>query len=167
MTVTVLVVTACIGGVTSLASAQVGYPPNRSPHRDRDYNREWTYFGGQFSAERDPVGVAPTDGPMAGVRWQMHLTGPLYFGVRLAGASVERRIIDPAKRLDERMEVASGRAYDVPLDVCVAQSQGETGYLIERTLREEFARRGVSHQNATRRRPNGYSYQGVCRRKVA
>jgi hypothetical protein len=87
---------------TSSASAQVGYPPDRSPYRDRDYNREWTYFGGHFSAERDPVGVAPTEGPMAGIRWQMYLTGPFYFGVRFAGASVERRIIDPSKRIDER-----------------------------------------------------------------
>lgn len=85
------------------ASAQVGYPPDRSPYQDRDYNRDWTFFGGQFSAERDPVGVAPTDGPMAGIRWQMHLTGPLYFGLRLAGASVERRVIDPAKRIAERV----------------------------------------------------------------
>jgi hypothetical protein len=87
---------------TSSASAQVGYPPDRSPYRDRDYNREWTYFAGHFSAERDPVGVAPTEGPMAGIRWQMYLTGPLYFGVRLAGASVERRVIDPSKKVDER-----------------------------------------------------------------
>ena len=85
------------------ASAQVGYPPDRSPYRDRDYNRDWTFFGGQFTAERDPVGVAPTDGPMAGIRWMMHLTGPIYFGVRVAGASVERTIIDPAKRIDERV----------------------------------------------------------------
>src|SRR5688572_27097131 len=77
----------------------VGFPPDRSPYRDRDHNRDWTFFGGQFSAERDPLGVAPTDGPMAGVRWQMHMTGPMYFGVRLAGASVDRTIIDPAKRL--------------------------------------------------------------------
>ena len=88
--------------MATTASAQVGYSPDRSPYKDRDYNREWTVFGGQFTAERDPVGVAPTDGPMAGVRWQMHLTGPIYFGVRVAGASVTRTIIDPTKRLSER-----------------------------------------------------------------
>jgi hypothetical protein len=84
------------------ASAQVGYPPNRSPYTDRDFNREWTWFAGQFSAQSDPVGVAPSDGPMAGLRWQMYLTGPLYFGLRLAGGSIERRVIDPAKRIAER-----------------------------------------------------------------
>lgn len=87
---------------TSSASAQVGYPPDRSPYQDRDYNRDWTFFAGHFSAEKDPLGVAPTDGPMAGIRWQMHMTGPIYFGLRLAGASVERRIIDPSKRIAER-----------------------------------------------------------------
>ena len=97
-----LVLVAVMSGSTTAAWAQVGYPPDRSPYKDRDYNREWTYFGGHFSAERDPLGVAPTEGPMGGVRWQMHLTGPAYFGIRLAGASVDRRIIDPAKRLEER-----------------------------------------------------------------
>jgi len=33
-----------------------------------------------------------------------------------------------------RVEAARQQAYDLPLDVCVAQSQGETGYLIQQTL---------------------------------
>jgi opacity protein-like surface antigen len=98
-----LIIGILLAATASSATAQVGYPPDRSPYRDRDYNRDWTFFGGQFTAEPDPVGVAPTDGPMAGVRWQMHMTGPLYFGVRLAGASVDRTIIDPAKRTAERV----------------------------------------------------------------
>ena len=85
------------------AGAQVGYPPDRSPYRDKDYNREWTLFSGQFNAQDDPVGVAPSSGPMLGIRWQMHLTGPAYFNVRMAGASVSRTIIDPAKPLAERV----------------------------------------------------------------
>ncbi len=93
-----------MAAAASSAGAQVvGYPPDRSPYRDRDYNRDWTIFGGQFNAEPDPAGVAPTDGPMAGIRWQMHLTGPMYFGFRLAGASLDRTIIDPSKRLAERV----------------------------------------------------------------
>lgn len=99
-----LIIGTLMAAAANSAGAQVvGYPPDRSPYRDRDYNRDWTFFGGQFSAERDPVGVAPTDGLMAGVRWQMYLTGPMYFGVRLAGASVDRTIIDPSKRLAERV----------------------------------------------------------------
>lgn len=99
-----LFIGSLIAVTASSAGAQVvGFPPDRSPYRDRDYNRDWTLFAGQFSAEKDPLGVAPADGPMVGVRWQMHLTGPMYFGVRLAGASVERTIIDPAKRSAERV----------------------------------------------------------------
>lgn len=45
--------------------------------------------------------------------------------------------------LRARSIAARGVAYEVPLDVCVAQSQGETGYLIVRVLHELLARRGV------------------------
>ena len=97
-----LVVIVAMSGLAGSASAQVGYPPDRSPYKDRDYNREWSFFGGNFTAEKDPVGVAPSDGLIAGVRWQMHLTGPLYFAVRGAGGSINRTVIDPAKPLAER-----------------------------------------------------------------
>jgi carbamate kinase len=33
-----------------------------------------------------------------------------------------------------RVEAARGQSYDLPLDVCVAQSQGEIGYLIQQSL---------------------------------
>ena len=89
--------------VASSALAQVGTAPDKSPYRDRDYNRDWTFFAGHFSGEPDPVGVAPSSGPMAGARWQMHLTGPMYFGVRLAGGSIDRTIIDPSKVIEERV----------------------------------------------------------------
>ena len=98
-----LVLGVLLAAGSSAAMAQVGYPPDRSPYRDRDYNRDWTFFGGQFKGEPDPVGVAPSSGPVAGVRWQMHLTGPAYFALRLAGGPVERTIIDPAKRTAERI----------------------------------------------------------------
>jgi carbamate kinase len=42
-----------------------------------------------------------------------------------------------------RAEVARGRAYDLPLDVCVAQSQGETGYLIQQTLHNLLRNAGI------------------------
>jgi opacity protein-like surface antigen len=92
-----------IATVATSAQAQVGYPPDRSPYQDRDYNRDWTFFAGHFNAQPDPAGVAPTDGPMAGVKWQMHMTGPIYFGLRLAGGSIDRTIKDPSKVLAERV----------------------------------------------------------------
>jgi hypothetical protein len=98
-----LVLFGLVAGTALEAGAQVGYQPDRSPYRDREYDRDWTFFAGHFSAERDPVGVAPTDGVFAGFRWQMHLAGPLYLGTRLAGASVDRTIIDPTKLIVERV----------------------------------------------------------------
>ena len=43
-----------------------------------------------------------------------------------------------------RAERARGEAYDLPLEVCVAQSQGEIGLLIANTLEALLARRGVA-----------------------
>ncbi|MFZ5876432.1 MAG: carbamate kinase [Nitrospirota bacterium] len=42
-----------------------------------------------------------------------------------------------------RAEAARGQAYDLPLDVCVAQSQGETGYLIQQTLHNLLRDSGI------------------------
>ncbi len=40
--------------------------------------------------------------------------------------------------------LALGTAYALPLDACVAQTQGELGYVIGRTLRDLLAERGLS-----------------------
>lgn len=43
-----------------------------------------------------------------------------------------------------RVEEARGKAYDLPLDVCVAQSQGEIGYLIQQRLRNLLQSQKIS-----------------------
>nr|MBI3611867.1 carbamate kinase [Nitrospirota bacterium] len=49
-----------------------------------------------------------------------------------------------------RAEAARGQAYDLPLDVCVAQSQGETGYVIQQCLQNLLRQRGIGdHPVAT------------------
>jgi hypothetical protein len=100
-TVKALIIGTLMAVSASSAGAQVGYPPDRSPYRDRDYNRDWTFFGGQFTAERDPVGVAQPTG-----QWREFAgrctTGLIYFGVR----PLERRLIARSsirQRLDERV----------------------------------------------------------------
>ncbi len=47
-----------------------------------------------------------------------------------------------------RVEEARGKAYELPLDVCVAQSQGETGYLIQQGLQSLFRRDGIERSVA-------------------
>jgi hypothetical protein len=39
---------------------------------------------------------------MAGLRWDMRLGGPAYVTARMAGAMLDRRIIDPQKPIGER-----------------------------------------------------------------
>jgi carbamate kinase len=43
-----------------------------------------------------------------------------------------------------RVERSQGEAYALPLDVCVAETQGELGYVLARTLRELFLAQGLS-----------------------
>lgn len=43
-----------------------------------------------------------------------------------------------------RSEAASGQTYPLPLDVCVAMTQGEIGYILQSTLQTVLAERGMS-----------------------
>ncbi len=47
-----------------------------------------------------------------------------------------------------RVERAQGEAYTLPLDVCVAETQGELGYVLCRTLRDLLAEQGLSRRVA-------------------
>ncbi|MBI4522311.1 MAG: carbamate kinase [Deltaproteobacteria bacterium] len=47
-----------------------------------------------------------------------------------------------------RAEEGRGKAYDLPLDVCVAQSQGEIGYLIRQSLQELLRQNGIVREIA-------------------
>jgi carbamate kinase len=48
-----------------------------------------------------------------------------------------------------RVEEALGKAYSLPLDVCVAETEGELGYVLARTLHEVLAERGVRRSVAS------------------
>ena len=48
-----------------------------------------------------------------------------------------------------RVEEARGKAYDLPLDVCVAQTQGEIGYLIQQGLHNHMQRTKINRPIAT------------------
>jgi carbamate kinase len=48
-----------------------------------------------------------------------------------------------------RSERTAREAYDLPLDVCVASTQGEIGYLLQQTLRHALLGRGLHYPVAT------------------
>ena len=83
---------ACIA---STARAQVGHLPDSSPYRDLETRQEFTFFGGRFQAGEDPIGVAPRDGPMFGVRYQIHVGGPAFLAARWSHVNSSRFAINP------------------------------------------------------------------------
>ena len=85
---------ACI---STTARAQVGHLPESSPYRDFETSQEFTFFGGHYKAGKDPIGIAPRDGPMFGVRYQIHVGGPAFLVARWSHINTERFAIDPTK----------------------------------------------------------------------
>jgi hypothetical protein len=85
---------ACIA---TTARAQVGHLPEKSPYRDLETTHEFTFFGGQYDAGKDPIGVAPTNGSMFGARYQIHVGGPAFLMGRWSHINSERSAIDPTK----------------------------------------------------------------------
>jgi hypothetical protein len=79
------------------ARAQVGHLPDNSPYRDLETRHEFTVFGGQYSAGRDAIGVAPRGGPMFGLRYDIHVGGPAFLAARWSHVNGERFPIDPKK----------------------------------------------------------------------
>ena len=86
---------ACIA---TTARAQVaGHLPENSPYSDLETSQEFTFFGGRYTAGKDPIGVAPRDGPMYGLRYQIHVGGPAFLMARWSHINSSRFAIDPTK----------------------------------------------------------------------
>jgi hypothetical protein len=86
---------ACIA---TTARAQVaGHLPENSPYSDLETSQEFTFFGGRYTAGKDPIGIAPRDGPMYGLRYQIHVGGPAFLMARWSHVNSSRFAIDPTK----------------------------------------------------------------------
>jgi hypothetical protein len=99
-------------GAAPQAVAQVGHTPEESPYVDLVYRHEATTFTGYLNTRRDPAGVAPRSGPLAGVRYALHLAGPAHFTARVAYARSERTVLDPLEPAATRVVLP---AANVPL----------------------------------------------------
>ncbi len=102
MTIRSLLLAAATAFLPAVAGAQVGYLPRNSPYRDLEHRQEFTFFGGQYQARKDPARVAPQSGPMVGMHYEFRMTGPAYFTVTTAMVKSERRVIDPNQLLATR-----------------------------------------------------------------
>jgi hypothetical protein len=83
--------------IATTARAQVGHLPDNSPYRDLETRQEFTFFGGRYTTGKDPIGVAPLDGPMYGIRYQVHVGGPAFLMARWSHINSSRLAIDPTK----------------------------------------------------------------------
>jgi hypothetical protein len=79
------------------ARAQVGHLPENSPYRDLEASQELSFFGGHYSAGKDPIGIAPQGGSMYGMRYEIHVGGPAFLMARFAHVNSQRSPIDPTK----------------------------------------------------------------------
>ncbi|PYP67003.1 MAG: hypothetical protein DMD26_06005 [Gemmatimonadetes bacterium] len=71
--------------IGSTASAQVGYPPARSPYLDLTYSQELTAIFGYYVGREDPAGVAPGNGSLAGVHYEWRAGGPAHLTGEIDG----------------------------------------------------------------------------------
>ncbi|MDQ3950884.1 MAG: hypothetical protein M3282_11140 [Gemmatimonadota bacterium] len=113
---------AAVIGAAPGAAAQVGHTPEESPYVDLMYRHELTTFTGYLSTRRDPAGVAPRSGPLAGVRYAVHLTGPAHFTARIAYARSERAVLDPLEPAATRVVLPAAKVPLLMADAGVAMS---------------------------------------------
>jgi hypothetical protein len=110
-----------IGGAPG-AAAQVGHTPQQSPYADLVYRHELTAFAGNLGTQRDPAGVAPRSGPLAGIRYALHLNGPAYFIARAGYARSERTVLDPLEPAATRVVIPAANFALLLADVGMALS---------------------------------------------
>ena len=84
------------------AAAQVGYVPTESPFRDLTWKQSLGFFVGGFDTGRDPAGVGPQPGWLAGVRYDVHIGGPVALELRASSAPTSRRVLNPTKSASTR-----------------------------------------------------------------
>jgi hypothetical protein len=85
------------------AAAQlVGHSPESSPYLDIEDPRNLSFYGGYLIAPNTPGHVNPQSGPLAGIRWDIHLGGPAYFEARWAHLFTDHEVTVPTLPITER-----------------------------------------------------------------
>ncbi|MEO6525176.1 MAG: hypothetical protein ABIP93_00985 [Gemmatimonadaceae bacterium] len=77
------------------AAAQVGYDPAKSPYTDLEYKQEITPIFGYSRARVDPAGILPQSSAVAGLRYEIHIGGPVAFSSDFTRTFSNRNVIDP------------------------------------------------------------------------
>ncbi|HEX5436075.1 MAG TPA: outer membrane beta-barrel protein [Gemmatimonadaceae bacterium] len=92
-----ILLAAMMAALARPALAQVGHAPSSSPYHDLVYKQEFTVYWGHFSGSRGSAGVAPGAGSLLGLRYGLHVGGPVQLAASFSRASSDRTILDPTK----------------------------------------------------------------------
>ncbi len=77
------------------APAQVGYDPENSPFRDIRKGSALAFGVGWFAGDAGNLGIGPTDGPTATLRYELSLGGPTLVTLGTTFAQLERNVANP------------------------------------------------------------------------
>jgi hypothetical protein len=83
--------------------AQVGHPPGRSPYRDIPKGHAVTPFGATFGGTGGRFEIAPHDGTVFGLRYDIRTGSALQMGLLFGRGELERMIVDPFVPIAERV----------------------------------------------------------------
>jgi hypothetical protein len=94
--VTAMAIASALALLTSAsASAQVGHAPGRSPYHDIPKGHTVTVLAGLFGGSGGRFGIAPHDGPVFGLRYDIRTASAIQMGLVLARGNLERLIVNP------------------------------------------------------------------------
>ena len=83
--------------------AQVGHPPGRSPYRDIPKGHAVTPYAGLFGGTGGRFAIAPHDGTVYGLRYDIRTGSALQMGLLFGRGELERMIVDPFVPVAERV----------------------------------------------------------------
>ncbi|MEO7998490.1 MAG: hypothetical protein ABI852_13655 [Gemmatimonadaceae bacterium] len=87
----------------SVASAQVGHLPSKSPYEDLKVGQDFTFLLGYFNADVGPAGVLPKASAFGGIRYDLPIGGPGFLTARYILVPSQRNYLLPSKPTKTRV----------------------------------------------------------------
>lgn len=86
----------------TIGAAQVGHPPHSTPYHDIRKGHTFAATGGYFSGDGGRFNIGPHDAFVYGVRYDIRTGGTIQMGIGIAHGSLDRFIVNPFVRLENR-----------------------------------------------------------------
>jgi hypothetical protein len=96
-------VAALLALLPAALAAQVGHRPESSPYRDIRKGHTVTPYFGQFGGSGGRFEIAPHDGNIYGLRYDLRTGSTIQIGLAVARANLQRLIVDPFDSLSRRV----------------------------------------------------------------